>query len=191
MYRNWPYQYTDYSMPFEVNQSLSDSMQSLTHIKRSSGFLSQETGTNTFSLSHAKFQQIFLAIFLAREAFSLFNLQNIFPLIASGVSTDTSTWLLPIDLFRTYSQIEDCIANFSQSKQVFSCSLRESCHEPSQAYFRLPQSLLQTSTKCTHVRNTRPFSNWYASKSTQDKLNWLEMADVIKAGAHSVSTSRL
>ena len=74
MYRNWPYQYTDYSMPFEVNQSLSDSMQSLTHIKRSSGFLSQETGTNTFSLSHAKFQQIFPCNFSCKG--SLFFVQS-------------------------------------------------------------------------------------------------------------------
>ena len=35
---------------------------------------------------------------------SLVNLWNVFPLTASGVNTDVFTWLLPLDLFRTYSQ---------------------------------------------------------------------------------------
>ena len=96
MNRNWPYRYctwlyryADYSMRFTLNQSLSESMQVPTHIAWSSVFPSQETGTDTCSSSHAKFQQVFpLSISLARVAFSLVNLQNIFPLIASGVNTD-------------------------------------------------------------------------------------------------------
>ena len=51
----------------------------------------QETGTYIFSWSHAEFQQLFmffpLSISLARIAFSLVNLQNIFQLIASGMNT--------------------------------------------------------------------------------------------------------
>ena len=35
---------------------------------------------------------------------SFVNLRNVFRLIASGVNTDASTWLLPPDWFRTYSQ---------------------------------------------------------------------------------------
>ena len=46
-------------------------------------------------------------------------------------------------------------------KRVLSCNpmrgLRESGHETSQAYFRLPQSRLQDSTKRTYARDTRPF----------------------------------
>ena len=85
---------------FAVNRSLSESMQSST-LSVLRFFSSQEIGTNTFSLSHAKFQQFFLlSISLATVAFSLVNLQ----LIASGVNTDASTWLLLSDLFRTYSK---------------------------------------------------------------------------------------
>ena len=91
---------------------------------------------------------------LARVAFSLVNLSNVFRLIASGVNTDASTWLLPSDLFCTYSQTEDRVANFLQGNRVFlcnhTCNFQESRHETSQAYFRLPQSHLQTSTK--HLR---------------------------------------
>ena len=116
-YRNWPYLYTDYSTPFAGNQSLSESMQSLTQIECSLVFLSQETGTDTFSSGHAKFQQVFnSSISLARVAFSLVNLQNVFLLIASGVNTDASTWLLPLDLFLTYLQTQDHMVNFSQCK---------------------------------------------------------------------------
>ena len=46
---------TDYSTPFMANQSLSESKQLLTYIECSSIFPSQETGTDTLSLSHAKF----------------------------------------------------------------------------------------------------------------------------------------
>ena len=103
-----------------------------------------------------------------------------------GVNTDTSTWLLPSDLFRTYSQTENSMANISQSKRVFTCNpmhdLRESRYKTSQAYFRLPQSRLQASTKRTYV---------FASDSTQDKLNRDKMAGMIAAGAHGVSNSRL
>ena len=130
-------------------------MQSPTHIGRSLGFLSQETGTETFSSSHAKFQEFFpSSVSLAMVAISLVNLRNVFPLIASGVKAGASTWLLPSDLFRTYSQTFDRAANFSQSKRVFfpMCGFRESHHETSQPYFRLPQSR-------TYVRDIRPFSN--------------------------------
>ena len=54
-------------------------MQLPTHIECSSIFLPQETRTDTFSSSHAKFQQFFpLKISLATVAFSLDNLWNIF-----------------------------------------------------------------------------------------------------------------
>ena len=159
-YRNWPCRYTDYSMPFAVNRSLSVSMQSPTHIECSSVFPFQETGTNTFSSSQARFQQFFpRSVSLARAAFSLVNLRSVFRLIASGVNTDASTWLLPSDLFRTYSQTWDRVANLSQSKRVFSAALCPTCKESSQAYLRLPQSRLQTSMKCTYERHTWPFSN--------------------------------
>ena len=74
------------------------------------GFPSQETGTDTFSSrSNAKLKQFvclffFLSISPARVAISLVNFRNVFQLIVSGVNTDASTWLLPPDLFRTYSQ---------------------------------------------------------------------------------------
>ena len=118
-----------------------------------------------------------LSISLASVALSLVNLQNVFLLIASGVNTDASTWLLPSDLFHTYSQTYDHMANLSQSKQVFlcnpTCGLRESHHETLQAYFRLPQSRLQASTKRTYVRNTRPFSN--GTPPSQLRTNWISI----------------
>ena len=111
-------------------------------------------------------------------AFSLVNLQNIFQLITSGVNTDASTWLLPSDLFHINSKTFYCLANCSQSKQVFSCNLmhglRELCYNTLQVYFLLPQSHLPASTKCMYARDTRP---------TQDKLNWDKKADMIAAGA--------
>ena len=69
-------------------------MHSPTRSERSSGFLSQETGTDTFSSNHAKFQQFFFFFFLssiplARASFSLVNLRNVVPLIVSGVFTQT------------------------------------------------------------------------------------------------------
>ena len=95
----------------------------------------------------------FFPIYLARVAFSLVNLRNVFQLIASGVNTDISAWLLQSYLFRTYSQPKDRVANFSQNKRVFSCNpmcdLRESLHKTSRAYFRLPQCRLQAATKRT------------------------------------------
>ena len=191
-YCNWPYRYTDYSMLFTVNQSLSESMQSPTYIECSSVFPSQETETDTFSFSHAKFQQLLffsLSISLAGVAFSLVNFLNIFQLIAS----DDSTWLLPSELFRTYSQTSDHVANFSQSKQVClcnpMCSLQESRYQTSQVYFRLPQSILQVSTKCMYACNTRRFAN--GSEPTQDKLNGDKMVDAIAAAVHGISNSRL
>ena len=103
--------------PFAENRSLLESMQSPTHIECSSVFPSQETGTlYTFSSSHAKFKLFFFfflfSISIARVAFSLVSLRNVFPLIASGVNTDISTWFLPSDVFRTYSQTQDRVANF-------------------------------------------------------------------------------
>ena len=123
-------------------------------------FPSQKSGTDTFSSSHAKFQQFVpSSISLASVAFSLVNLQNIFQLVTSGLKTDASTWSLPSDLFRTNSQIKDRVTNFSQSKRVFSCNhmlgFRESRYETPQAYFHLPQSRLQASTKM-HARDTGP-----------------------------------
>ena len=95
-YRNLPYWYTNYSTPFAVNQSLSESIQPPTN------FLFQETGTDTFSSSHAKLQQFFpLSISLVRVAFSLVILWKVFQMIAWGVNTDASTWLLPWYLFCT------------------------------------------------------------------------------------------
>ena len=81
-------------------------MQLSTYIECSSVFFpSQETETDVFSSSYAKFQQFFpLSISLARVAFSLVNLQNVFQLIISGGNIDASTWLLLSDLFHTYSQ---------------------------------------------------------------------------------------
>ena len=147
-YCNWPYQYTDYSPPFTENWSLLESMQSPTYIECSSVFPSLETRTDdTFSSNYAMFNSFsFLSISLARVAFSWVNLQNIFQMIASDVNPNASTWLLLSDLFRTYSQIWDRVANFSQSKWVFSCNpmrdLQEIHYKTSQAYFRLPQSCL-------------------------------------------------
>ena len=43
-----------YSTLFAVNRPLSESLQSPTHIECSSGFLSQETRTDTFSSSHVR-----------------------------------------------------------------------------------------------------------------------------------------
>ena len=87
------------------NRSLSHSTQSPTHIECSSVFPSQETGTDTFSSSHAKFKQFFMfSTSFPMVAFSLVNLRNVFRSIASGVNTDASTWLHPSDLFRTYWQ---------------------------------------------------------------------------------------
>ena len=104
-YRNWPCRYTDHSTPFAENRSLSESMQSPTHIECSSVFPSQETGTDTFSSSHPKFKQFFFfSVSLARVALSLVNLRNVFLLVASAVNACASTWLLPSDLFRTHSQ---------------------------------------------------------------------------------------
>ena len=94
-YRNWPYRYTDYSTPFAENRSLSESMQSPTHTECSTVFPSQETGTGTFFRAMRS---------SSRVAFSLVSLRNVFPLIATDVNTDASAWLLPSDLFRTYSQ---------------------------------------------------------------------------------------
>ena len=92
-------------MPFAVNQSLSESMQSATHIECSSVFPFQETRTDTFSLSHAKFHQFFpVSLSLAGVALSLVNLQNVCQLIASGVNTDASKFLLPLNLFHINSQ---------------------------------------------------------------------------------------
>ena len=165
-------------------------MQSPTHIECSLVFPSQETGTNTFSLSRGKFKQSFLSsISHARVAFSLANLRNVFQLTASGVNADASTWLLPSDLFRTYSQPLGRMANFSQSKRVFSCNpvrdLRESCYTTQQANFRL-----QASTTRTYAHNWAIFKR-YASEPTQDKLNREKMADMIATGTHGVSNSRL
>ena len=90
------------SLKIGFNQS----MLSPTHVECSSVFRSQETGTDKFPSIHAKFQQFFLlfSTSLANVAFSLVNLRNVFGLIASGVNTDASTWLLQSDLFRMYSQ---------------------------------------------------------------------------------------
>ena len=67
------------------------------------------------------------------------------------------------------------MANFSQSKGVFSCnpmrSLQELRYETSQAYFCLPQSCLQASMKHTYAHDTRPFSNgaaWNMQMSMND-----------------------
>ena len=51
MNRNWPYWYTANSTLFAVYRYLSESIQSPTRIECFSGFLSQETGTDTFSTS--------------------------------------------------------------------------------------------------------------------------------------------
>ena len=64
MNRNWPYRYTDYNTAFAENRSLSESVQSPTHIECSSVFPSQETGTDAISSSHAKFKQFFMFFFL-------------------------------------------------------------------------------------------------------------------------------
>ena len=83
------------------------------------------------------------------------SLRNVFRLIASAVNTDASTWFLPSDLFRTYSQPQDRVANFSQNKRVFSCNpmhdLRESRYKTSQAQF-LPSTISLASLHETHVR---------------------------------------
>ena len=145
---------TDDIMPFVENRSLSEPIQSSIHIECSSAFPSQETGTGTFSSSRAKCKQFFIfSISLARVVFSLANLRNVFRLIASGVNTVASIRLLLSDLFRTYSQTWDRVANFSKSRRVFSCKpmrdLRESHYKTSHTYFRLPQSRLQASKKRT------------------------------------------
>ena len=92
-------------------------------------FLQAMRSSNSFTLYQ----------FLMRVAFSLVNLSNVFQLTTSGVNTDASTWLLPSDLLHTYSQTLDRMANFSQSKQVFSCNpmrgLWESRYKTSQVYF--------------------------------------------------------
>ena len=69
--------------------------------------------------------------------------------LTTGVTTVASTWFIPSDLFRSYSQTYDRVANFSQNKRVFSCNpmrdLRESRYKTAQAYFCLPESRLQAS----------------------------------------------
>ena len=117
----------------------------------------------------------------------LVSLRNIFQLIVSGGNTGASTLLL-LDLFRTYSKTYDRVANFSKSKRVFSCTLRETCvYETSQAGVRLLQSRLQASTKRTYARDTGPFPNG----TPWNKLNWYKMANRIAAEAQAVCNSRL
>ena len=67
--RNWSYRYTDYSTSFVVNQSLSEFMKSLTHIDCSSGFLSQETGTDTFLWAMQSSSSFSLYQFLLQGSF--------------------------------------------------------------------------------------------------------------------------
>ena len=67
--------------------------------------------------------------------------------------------------------------NFSQSKWIFSCNptlrLWELHHETLHAYFRLPQSRLQASTKGTYAHDTRPFPN--GTLPSQFKTNWINI----------------
>ena len=132
------------------------------HIECSLFFPFQETKTDTFCSSHAKFQQFFPLInFSCKGSLFFGHSLKVFQLTASGVNTNTSTWFLPLGLFCTYTQ--DHMANFSQSKQVFLCNhmrdMRELRYKPSQDHFRLPQSRFQASTQGTYTHNTGPFSN--------------------------------
>ena len=168
-YRNWPYRYTDYSTPSAVKH-FHQSMQSPTHIECSWGFLSQETGTNTFSSSHAKFQQFFpWSISLARVAFSLVNPWNVFPLC-----TDASTWLLPSDLFRTYSRGEFLTKQTSVSRATLcaACENRvTNLHKPIFACHNLackpPQNAPMRAT-LGHFQTARLWANSGQTESAQN-----------------------
>ena len=69
----------------------------------------------------------FVSISLARVAFSLVNLRNVFQLTASSVNTDASTWLLPSDLFRTYSQTFGRVANSHKANEFSRATLCATC----------------------------------------------------------------
>ena len=175
-YHNWPYRYTDYSTPFiMVNRSLPVYAIADTHWMFF-GFSFPRNWNRYIFFKLCEVLIVFpLPNSLPRVAFSLVNLQNVFQLISSGVNTDVSTWLLPLDLFCTYLQTYNRMANFSQSKWVFLCNLMRSLWEShcktSQAYFRLPQSRLQVSTKHTYAHDTRPFSN--SMPSNHLRTNWI------------------
>ena len=175
-YPIWPYRCTDYSTPFAVNWSLSvsESMQSWTHIECSSGFLSRGTRSHTFSSCHVKFEQ-FIPLSISR---CFFFGQSSKRLSADRLRCEHRRFNIATsvgDLFSAYSQISDRGANFSQSKRVFSCSpmrgFRESCLETSQNFFHMPQYHLQASTKRTYVRYTRPFLN--DTPQSQLRTNWI------------------
>ena len=103
-----------------------------------------------------------LSISLVTVAFSLVNLRNVFQLTASGVNTDASTWLLPLDLFRTYMLAD--LGPFGKllTKQTsflvqpYVQFVRTALQDFT-SYFCLPQSHLQASTKCRRVHHKASF----------------------------------
>ena len=188
------YRYTDYNTPFVVNRSPSESMQLPTHIECSSGFLSQETGTDTFSLSHEKFQQFFpWSTSLARLNFfgggGGGGRASPFPLIASGVNTDASTWLLPSDLFRTYLQTA-----WWTSHKVRKFSPATLCAAFQSGIVELVSLFLPATISLANLHETRVCARHemifkqYASRPIQDKLNQYKMAELIVAGVHVISS---
>ena len=66
------------------------------------GFSFQRNQNRYIFFEPSRVPTVFPSVCLARVAFSLINLPNVFQQIASCINTDASTWLLPLDLFHAY-----------------------------------------------------------------------------------------
>ena len=171
-YRNWPYRYRNWPYRYRLQYAF----QSPTHIECSSVFPSQETWTDTFSLNRAKFHQFFPLInFSCEDSFFLWSL------FETSFSWSPQVWtqtLLHGYIRGTYfvSTRRPTTAwwTFPKTKE-YSCNPQrgflESRCETAQAYFRLPQSSLQTSAKRTmwatlgHFQTVRLRVNWGQTES--------------------------
>ena len=160
-------------------------MQSPTHTNCSLVFPSQETGTSTLSSSHVKFQLFFPS--LARVAVSLVNLQEVFQLIASGVNTDVSTWL------HTRRSRTACWTSHKANK--FPCATLCVACENRVMKLCTPifpcHNIVCKPQQNAHMCTTLGLFKMVRSQPTQGKKpNRDKKADIIVAGAHSVSNLR-
>ena len=150
-------------MPFTVNRSFQCSCRHTLNV-------SFPRNRNWYILLEPfEVSTVFYSVSLAKVAFSLVNLQNIFQLIALGMKTEFHQTCF-MHTRRPRTTWHTC-----QKANEFSCAtLCVACenhvYKTSQAYFHLTQSCLQASTKYMYARGTRPFSNvhlWANSGQTE------------------------
>ena len=109
------YRYTDYNTPFAVNRSLS--LCSRGHTLSVPRFFLPKKSELIHFFQPCEASTVFACFNFSCEV-NFFFRQSLKRLSADRLRCEhnASTWLLPSDLFRTYSQTLDCVANFSQNK---------------------------------------------------------------------------